>query len=253
MSEKKTGRTLGWNPTYFGEPKKGSLASVIADITNKQNDQVGGKPEVADSVAVEAKKQSKQEAMNPAQQAAIAIDMKKKGKKPKNEDDAADMRKKNKDDAKGETPVKVHGEDLNKEIEKAKAGKVKSLVDTIKDMFYSTEALDKDDTPDVKDVVKGLKKAQGLHKKQADTLIKQIDDGNAFSKALMAAKEKGESEFVVGGKKYKVEQELDKVNPVAVKKKFKDRKDKDIDNDGDVDASDRYLHKRRKAISKEID
>jgi len=192
--------------------------------------------------------------MNPAQQAAIAIDMKKKGKKPKNEDDAADMRKKNKDDAKGETPVKVHGEDLNKEIEKAKAGKVKSLVDTIKDMFYSTEALDKDDTPDVKDVVKGLKKAQGLHKKQADTLIKQIDDeGNAFGKALMAAKKNGETEFVVGGKKYNVEAELDKVNPVAVKKKFKDRKDKDIDNDGDVDASDRYLHKRRKAISKEID
>ena len=254
MSEKKTGRTLGWNPTYFGEPKKGSLASVIADITNKQNDQVGGKPEVADSVAAEAKKQSNQEAMNPAQQAAIAIDMKKKGKKPKNEDDAADMRKKNKDDAKGETPVKVHGEDLNKEIEKAKAGKVKSLVDTIKDMFYSTEALDKDDTPDVKDVVKGLKKAQGLHKKQADTLIKQIDDeGNAFGKALMAAKKNGEKEFVVGGKKYNVEAEMDKVNPVAVKKKFKDRKDKDIDNDGDVDASDRYLHKRRKAISKEID
>ena len=46
---------------------------------------------------------------------------------------------------------------------------------------------------------------------------------------------------------------LDAVNPKAVKKKFKDRKDKDIDNDGDVDDSDRYLHKRRKAISKEID
>ena len=40
MSEKKTGRTLGWNPTYFGEPKKGSLASVIADITTKQNDKL---------------------------------------------------------------------------------------------------------------------------------------------------------------------------------------------------------------------
>ena len=84
--------------------------------------------------------------------------------------------------------------------------------------------------------------------------IKQIDDeGNAFGKALMAAKKNGEKEFVVGGKKYNVEAEMDKVNPVAVKKKFKDRKDKDIDNDGDVDASDRYLHKRRKAISKEID
>jgi len=45
---------------------------------------------------------------------------------------------------------------------------------------------------------------------------------------------------------------LDKVNPDAVKKKFDDRKDKDIDNDGDVDSSDKYLHKRRKAISKAV-
>jgi len=46
---------------------------------------------------------------------------------------------------------------------------------------------------------------------------------------------------------------LDKVQPKAVKKKFKDRKDKDIDNDGDVDGSDKFLHKKRKAISKAID
>ena len=47
-----------------------------------------------------------------------------------------------------------------------------------------------------------------------------------------------------------VSEALDKVNPVAVKKKFDDRKDKDIDNDGDTDSTDRYLHKRRAAISK---
>jgi len=45
---------------------------------------------------------------------------------------------------------------------------------------------------------------------------------------------------------------LDKVDPKAVKKKFKDRKDKDIDNDGDTDSTDKYLHKRRKAISKAV-
>src|SRR5210317_185705 len=43
---------------------------------------------------------------------------------------------------------------------------------------------------------------------------------------------------------------MDPVNPKALKGKHKDRKDKDIDNDGDVDDSDEYLHKRRQAVSK---
>jgi len=45
---------------------------------------------------------------------------------------------------------------------------------------------------------------------------------------------------------------MDKVDKKAVKKKFDDRKDKDIDNDGDVDGSDKYLHMRRKKVSKII-
>ena len=47
-------------------------------------------------------------------------------------------------------------------------------------------------------------------------------------------------------------EELDPVNKKAVKKKFADRQDKDIDNDGDVDSSDKFLHKKRKAITKAI-
>jgi len=99
----------------------------------------------------------------------------------------------------------------------------------------------------------------------------QKDEGNAFTKALNAAREKGETSFVVAGKKFDVKTEMaklskedntndksddgegmDKVQPKALKKKFKNRKDKDIDNDGDVDDSDKYLHKKRQAITKAI-
>ena len=55
-----------------------------------------------------------------------------------------------------------------------------------------------------------------------------------------------------GQKFVDIDEKLDAVNPKAVKKKFDDRKDKDIDNDGDVDSTDKYLHKRRKAISKAV-
>ena len=97
---------------------------------------------------------------------------------------------------------------------------------------------------------------------------KPKEEGNAFGAALNAAKEKGDKTFTVGGKEYDVEKEeakiketnkndksddgegMDAVQPKAVKKKFDDRKDKDIDNDGDVDSSDKFLHKKRKAISK---
>ena len=89
-------------------------------------------------------------------------------------------------------------------------------------------------------------------------------EGNKFTKALMAARENGKKFFSVNGRQYETEaykedntndksddgEGMDKVQPKAVKKKFADRKDKDIDNDGDTDSSDKYLHKRRKAISK---
>ena len=50
------------------------------------------------------------------------------------------------------------------------------------------------------------------------------------------------------------EKELDKVDPSKVEPEddFEDRDDKDIDNDGDVDSSDKYLHKKRQAITKAI-
>ena len=45
---------------------------------------------------------------------------------------------------------------------------------------------------------------------------------------------------------------MDPVNKKALKKDWENRKDKDIDNDGDTDQSDIYLHKRRQAVTKAI-
>ena len=67
---------------------------------------------------------------------------------------------------------------------------------------------------------------------------------DAFKKAAKTAK-KEEVEHIE-------EKKLDPVDHKELKGKHADRKDKDIDNDGDVDKSDKYLHMRRKKVSKII-
>ena len=62
-----------------------------------------------------------------------------------------------------------------------------------------------------------------------------------------------EKEYLRKGWQLAEKAKLDPVNDKENDKKFKNRKDKDIDNDGDVDSSDEYLHKRRKATDDAID
>ena len=110
--------------------------------------------------------------------------------------------------------------------------------------------------------------AIAISKKEKGEKPKNEDQGQ-FSFVAAQAKKNGDKQFTFGGKKYDTETEeviketnkndksddgdgLDAVQPKAVKKKFADRKDKDIDNDGDVDDSDKFLHKRRKAVSKSM-
>ena len=52
------------------------------------------------------------------------------------------------------------------------------------------------------------------------------------------------------GKRVGTREAMDPVDKKELKGKHADRDDKDIDNDGDADASDEYLHNRRKAVSK---
>jgi len=81
----------------------------------------------------------------------------------------------------------------------------------------------------------------GYHTEAAEALWSTV--GKALS-------ELGEMD----GVKFKVigEKKLDPVNHKELKGDHADRKDKDIDNDGDVDKSDKYLHMRRKKVSKII-
>mgnify|MGYP000282891409 FL=1 len=83
-----------------------------------------------------------------------------------------------------------------------------------------------------------------------DTSCKTIAD---VEKSLSEVYESSCSTVSSSYKTKAKKEEIDPVNPKAVKKKFDDRKDKDIDNDGDEDSSDEYLHKRRKAISKALE
>ena len=111
------------------------------------------------------------------------------------------------------------------EFEKAQqAAKAAEVENHANDMF---ERLDDDDKDTLMKVAKKLKKASATHDKQSKSIMKDLEDDTK-----------------------KEEKEMDPVDPKAAAKKFKDRKDKDIDNDGDVDSSDEYLHKRRKAIGK---
>ncbi len=116
--------------------------------------------------------------------------------------------------------------------------------------------------PDAKKADVRKKKEQAAQQQQlnVDEDMKYLNtkEGSieeAILKALMPERfqkkhEKGE---VHDEEPEKNSKKLDKVDKDELKGKHKDRDDKDLDNDGDSDESDRYLHKRRKAISKKMD
>ena len=194
---------------------------------------------------------SLEEAVSAAQQAAIAISKKERGEKPKDEGNAFGAalqaaKEKGEDtfvvagkkyDVKTEQEIKE--EKLDEKVEyveykfknKNDAMAAKKMLDAVQLMSFDinddnisggelmVDAGSKDMTKYHKEIMKKFKpKVMKTETNKND----KSDDGDG----------------------------LDAVQPKAVKKKFADRKDKDIDNDGDVDDSDKFLHKRRKAVSK---
>ena len=199
---------------------------------------------------------SLEEAVSAAQQAAIAISKKERGEKPKDKKDegnafgAALMAAKEK----GEKTFTVAGKKYDVKTEQEiKEEKLDEKVEYVEYKFKNKN-----------DAMAAKKMLDAVQLMSFDINDDNISGGELMVDAGSKDMTKYHKEIMKKFKPKVMKTEtnkndksddgdgLDAVQPDAVKKKFKDRKDKDIDNDGDVDDSDRFLHKRRKAISKSM-
>ena len=210
---------------------------------------------------------SLEEAVSAAQQAAIAISKKEKGEKPKEENNfiyAAKMAKKN-----GEKTFTIGNKEY--EVEKVECPKCEGKgCDHCEGKGYHEEGFNINEKVEYveykfknkNDAMAAKKMLDGIQLMSFDINDDNISNGELMVDAGSKDMTKYHKEVMKKFKPKVMKSEtnkndksddgdgLDAVQPDAVKKKFKDRKDKDIDNDGDVDDSDEFLHKRRKAVSK---
>ena len=199
---------------------------------------------------------SLEEAVSAAQQAAIAISKKERGEKPKNEKDEGNaftgalMAAKEK----GEKTFTVAGKKYDVKTEQEiKEEKLDEKVEYVEYKFKNKN-----------DAMAAKKMLDAVQLMSFDINDDNISGGELMGDAGSKDMTKYHKEIMKKFRPKVMKTEtnkndksddgdgLDAVQPDAVKKKFKDRKDKDIDNDGDVDDSDRFLHKRRKAITKSM-
>ena len=104
-----------------------------------------------------------------------------------------------------------------------------------------------DDWFDSVSIKRNMKELKGLTGQFKKTAV----EANATNQRLSALYEDMGN---ILNRYYEIDEALDPVDPKKVEPEddYEDREDKDIDNDGDTDDSDEYLHKKRQAISKAI-
>ena len=159
-------KTYGWNSSYFGEAKPGSLKDVITQVTDRQNAIVGDKPPVADPITPE--QVAAKEKFTKEEKYTVSIET--------NKNDKSD-----------------DGDGLDAVQPKA-----------VKKKFKDRKDKDIDNDGDTDDSDKFLHK-----RRKAISKAVAKDEGNTFTKALKAARDNGDKHFVVAGKKYKVEDHVD--------------------------------------------
>jgi len=102
--------------------------------------------------------------------------------------------------------------------------------------------------PEFAQMKKHIDAIENLWDKMDDAIDMNVKESADLVEAAREAFEAGEETFVFEGKTYgvKPKKESKKLDPVG-------KEDDDVDNDGDVDSSDKYLKNRRKAVSKAMD
>ena len=142
-------------------------------------------------------------------------------------------------------------DELRKRKVAKKAAELRTL--TKKESTEMTEGDVKDLAMKIDKIVAKMNKDSKLKpfaKKFASMAMDTMDIEKSLEKALPSSISGAK---IIGLLEKKQNEALDPVDDKEVDKKFKDRKDKDIDNDGDVDSSDEYLHNRRAKVDDAID
>jgi hypothetical protein len=116
--------------------------------------------------------------------------------------------------------------------------------------FKAAHKVDKKADPEQDPKNYKFKMSEGKMKDLHGLIAKGIKDPKKIMKSLKLPDTPEVTKAIASLIKGMKVEGLDPVNKKAVVKQFTKRKDKDIDNDGDVDDSDEYLHKKRQAISK---
>lgn len=106
-------------------------------------------------------------------------------------------------------------------------------------------------TEDIKKMAQAWQQVQEASKEKAEEISEIARSMTPMRNIFGKSKAEKEAE----AKKKEAEETKEAMDPVdksELKGKHKDRKDKDINNDGKVDSTDKYLHKRRKAVSNAV-
>ena len=126
---------------------------------------------------------------------------------------------------------------------------IKESLKTITELIYKAESFTMNESDDwfdgisVKRDMKQLKESSGL-------FAKTVNEMGLLQQRLESLYEDMGYKL---GKYFEIKEKIDNISDKEAAQDFDDLKDKDVDNDGDTDDSDEYLHKKLGVVAKKVE